>query len=43
MRGTHDDGELMLTLASIADHGEDWALAAVELGAQVPEWAEGRI
>ena len=25
------------------DHGEDWALAAVELAAQTSDWAKGQI
>lgn len=33
----------MLMLSCIIDHGEDWALAAVELGSQSIEWAKGNI
>ena len=25
------------------DHGEDWALAAVELAAQTSEWTKGQL
>jgi hypothetical protein len=28
---------------NITDHGEDWALAAVELASQCNEWSKGQI
>lgn len=31
------------SLPAIADHGEDWGLAAVELAAQSAEWSKGNI
>ena len=36
----------MISMADVgrpADHGEDWGLAAVELGAQALEWSKGNI
>ncbi len=30
-------------LTERSDHGEDWALAAVELSAQCSDWAEGQL
>lgn len=34
-------GGLWLFADFVADHGEDWGLAAVELAAQYKEWEKG--
>jgi 6,7-dimethyl-8-ribityllumazine synthase len=44
LKREYDTEDSELTMIYVApDHGEDWGLAAVELGAQALEWSKGNI